>query len=178
MTIQSPVQKPAAPPSPETILQPGTTAPDFTLRSTSETSISLRDYRGQPVVLVFYPGDWSPVCGSQLALYNEILPEFERLNAQLLGISVDSVWSHEAYAKDRNLHFPLLSDFQEKGAVGRMYGVYDALAGEEHRSLFVIDAEGVIRWSYLAETWVNPGAAGILKALRALPADGRGESRS
>lgn len=178
MPVNASDQATIAPPSPETILRPGTEAPDFTLRSTPDTSISLGDYRGQPVVLVFYPGDWSPVCGSQLALYNEILPEFERLDAQLLGISVDSVWSHEAYAKDRNLHFPLLSDFQEKGAVGRMYGVYDAAAGEEHRSLFVIDAEGVIRWSYLAETWVNPGAAGILQALRALPASGKGENRS
>jgi len=171
MTVTPSTNRSDAAPSPASILQPGTKAPGFTLPETTEKSISLHDYLGQPVVLAFYPGDWSPVCGSQLALYNEILPEFERLNAQLLGISVDSVWSHQAYAKDRNLHFPLLSDFHEKGAVGRMYGVYDEAAGEEHRSLFVIDAEGVIRWSYLAETWVNPGAAGILQALRALPSN-------
>lgn len=177
MPVTAPSTQTQTSASPESILQPGATAPDFTLGSAPETSHSLHDYLGQPVILAFYPGDWSPVCGDQLALFNEILPQFERFNAQLLGISVDSVWSHAAYSKDRNLHFPLLSDFQPKGAVGRMYGVYDDSAGKEHRSLFVIDDTGVIRWSYLSENSVNPGAAGILQALRALPSSENGSRR-
>jgi peroxiredoxin len=150
------------------ILAAGVEAPDFTLKSTPDDETSLIDFRGRPVVLVFYPADWSPVCGDQLALYNEIVPEFDNFNAQILGISVDSVWSHQAYAASRNLRFPLLADFQPKGAVGRLYGVYDEEVGEEKRSLFVIGRNGKIAWSYMGETWVNPGAAGILKALKAL----------
>jgi peroxiredoxin len=157
------------------IIEPGVNAPGFTLNSTPDDSVSLSDFAGRPVILAFYPADWSPVCGDELALYNEILPEFERFNAQLLGISVDSVWSHKAYSESRNLHFPLLADFHEKGAVGRMYGTYDEAIGEEQRSLFVIDGAGVVRWSFLAETWKNPGAAGILKALRALPSTQAGK---
>lgn len=177
MPVTAPSTQPPTTATSESILQAGVKAPDFTLGSTSETSHSLHGYLGQPVILAFYPGDWSPVCGDQLALYNEVLPQFERFNAQLLGISVDSVWSHEAYAKDRNLHFPLLADFQPKGAVGRLYGVYDDDAGKEDRSLFVIDEAGVICWSYLSENSVNPGAAGILRALRALPSNGNGSRR-
>jgi peroxiredoxin len=153
------------------ILSAGVQAPDFTLKSTPDDETSLSDFRGRPVVLVFYPADWSPVCGDQLALYNEIVPEFDNFNAQILGISVDSVWSHQAYVASRNLRFPLLADFQPKGAVGRLYGIYDEEIGEEKRSLFVIDRNGKIAWSYMGETWVNPGAAGILKALKALATD-------
>ena len=80
------------------ILAPGTTAPDFTLSVTPDQKLSLRDLRGRPVILAFYPADWSPVCGDQMALYNEILPEFRRFNAELLGISVDGVWCHAFYA--------------------------------------------------------------------------------
>ncbi len=151
-------------------LPAGTPAPDFRLASGSGEHISLADYRGQPVVLAFYPGDWSPVCGDQLVLYNEVLPMFGALNAQLLGISVDSVRSHAAYSEAKNLRFPLLSDFEPKGAVSRMYGAYDAQAGNSQRALFVIDEQGVIRWSYLSPKGVNPGANGILTALEALPA--------
>jgi peroxiredoxin len=154
--------------SPSAMLSAGTAAPDFTLDSTPDNKISLSDYRGRPVVLVFYPADWSPVCGDQLALYNEIVPEFNNFDAQILGISVDSVWSHQAYVSSRNLRFPLLADFHPKGAVGRLYGVYDDEVGEEKRSLFVIDRNGAIAWSFMGATWVNPGAAGILKALHAL----------
>lgn len=160
--------------SQSSLLQRGATAPDFTLNSGPDKKVSLSDYRGKNVILAFYPADFSPVCGDQLALYNEILPEFQQLNAQLLGISVDSVWSHQAYAKSSNLHFPILSDFHPKGAAGRLYGAYDESVGEEHRSLFVIDASGIVRWSYLAKTWVNPGANGILKALRTLPEQDNG----
>src|SRR5258708_2268481 len=95
----------------------GETAPDFCLKTTPDQSVSLSDFRGQPVLLVFYPADWSPVCGDQLSLYNEILPEFQNLGAEPIGISVDGVWCHCAYARDRKLHFPLLSDFEPKGEV-------------------------------------------------------------
>ena len=97
-------------------------APDFRLPSGPGTFLSLADLRGKPVILVFYPADWSPVCGDQLALYNEVLPEFEKYGAQLVGISVDGPWCHAAYAKSRNLRFPLLCDFEPKGEVARHYG--------------------------------------------------------
>src|SRR6201984_751382 len=97
-------------------LPPGTAAPDFTLASAPGRTVSLADFRGQPVILAFYPADWSPVCGDQMALYNEILPEFHRFNAELIGISVDGIWCHLAFAKDRKLRFPLLTDFEPKGA--------------------------------------------------------------
>jgi len=150
-----------------TALQPGTPAPDFTLHSTPDQSVSLHEFRGRPVVLAFYPADWSPVCGDQLTLYNEVLPEFQRLGAELIGISVDGVWSHLAFAKDRNLHFPLLADFEPKGAVARRYGVYHDDDTSE-RALFVIDEDGIIRWSYVSPVGVNPGADGILAALERL----------
>ena len=103
-----------------------------------------------------------------MALYSEVLDEFRKLNAQLLGISVDSVWCHAAFAAARHLKFPLLADFEPKGAVAMRYGVYDAEEGTSGRALFVIDAEGVVRWSYLSPTGVNPGADGILDALEAM----------
>ncbi len=146
-------------------LPAGTQAPDFTLHSAPDQTVSLRDYRGQPVILAFYPADWSPVCGDQMALYNEVLSEFEGFGAKLLGISVDGVWCHRAFAAERKLHFPLLADFEPKGAVARRYGVYRNDDGFTERALFVIDGEGTIRWSYVSPIGVNPGADGILRAL-------------
>jgi peroxiredoxin len=151
-------------------LPPGTAAPAFTLAASPDRTVSLKDFRGRPVILAFYPADWSPVCGDQLALYNEVLPEFQAASAQLVGLSVDSVWCHAAYAKARNLRFPLLSDFEPKGAVARRYGVYRDADGTAERALFVIDAGGVIRWSYVSPIGVNPGADGILAALDELAA--------
>ena len=150
------------------LLSPGTKAPDFTLHVTPDQTLALSDLAGKPVVLAFYPADWSPVCGDQMALYNEILSEFHRHHAELLGISVDGAWCHAAFAHDRKLHFPLLADFEPKGGVARQYGVYDERAGTSERALFVIDGEGIIRWSYLSPVGVNPGADGILDALEAL----------
>ena len=150
------------------ILSPGTTAPDFQLQVTPDQKLSLSELRGKPVVLVFYPADWSPVCGDQLALYNEVLPEFQKHGAELVGISVDGIWCHTAYASARNLHFPLLADFEPKGAVARSYGVYHNDWGIAERALFVIDKDGVIRWSYMSPIGVNPGADGILEALENL----------
>ena len=150
-------------------LQPGTPAPEFTLPSDPQKKTSLSEFRGRPVILAFYPADWSPVCGDQMALYNEVLPEFERFNAQLLGISVDGPWCHRAYREHRNLRFPLVSDFEPKGEVARKYGAYRTGEGVAERALFVIDADGRITWSYVSPIEVNPGADGILNALEALP---------
>src|ERR1700724_4647867 len=114
---------------PASYLKAGTPAPDFSLRSTPDQTVSLNEFRGRPVILAFYPADWSPVCGDQMSLYNEVLPEFKRFNAELLGISVDGAWCHKAYRQNRNLHFTLLSDFEPKGGVARDYGVYRAQDG-------------------------------------------------
>ncbi|MDN5940956.1 MAG: redoxin domain-containing protein [Nitrospira sp.] len=151
------------------VLKPGDPAPDFALRSTPDQLVSLREFRGAPVILAFYPADWSPVCGDQMALYNELLPEFQRFHAALIGISVDGIWCHLAFAKDRKFRFPLLADFEPKGAVARAYGAYRRRDGVSERALFVVDAEGIIRWSYVSPVGVNPGADGILAALEALP---------
>ena len=150
------------------ILTAGTPAPEFSLNVTPDQKLSLSEMRGRPVILAFYPADWSPVCGDQMALYNEILPEFQKHGAELLGISVDGVWCHGAFAKDRHLHFPLMADFEPKGAVARAYAAYREEEGTSERALFVIDKNGVITWSYLSPVAVNPGADGILRALEEL----------
>jgi len=154
--------------TPSTILEPGISAPDFTLHSTPDQSVSLSQFRGRPTILVFYPADFSPVCGDEMALFNEILPEFEKFDAELMGISVDGVWCHLAFSKDRKLRFPILSDFEPKGEVARKYGVYRKEEGVAERALFVIDKDGVIRWSYVSPIGVNPGAHGVLNALESL----------
>jgi peroxiredoxin len=150
------------------LLAAGIAAPDFSLHTTPDQLVSLSDFRGRPVILAFYPADWSPVCGDQMSLYNELLDEFARFDAELLGISVDGAWCHIAFAHDRKLRFPLLSDFEPKGGVARLYGAYRDQDGTSERALFVIDATGVIRWSYRSPVGVNPGADGILRALEAL----------
>jgi peroxiredoxin len=164
--------KSASLPSPEghgsTALRAGASAPDFGLRSTPDQTVRLSEFRGRPVVLAFYPADWSPVCGDQMALYNEMLSEFQNLGAELMGISVDGVWCHTAFSRERKLHFPLLADFEPKGAVARLYGVYREAEGTTERALFVIDALGVVHWSYVSPVGVNPGADGILSALEEL----------
>jgi peroxiredoxin len=150
------------------LLQPGDSAPDFCLPSSPDQKVSLHEFKGKPVVLVFYPADWSPVCGDQLALYSEVLPEIRNMGAELLAISVDNVWSHLAYARDRKIHFPVLADFEPKGQVAREYGAYEETSGTCSRALFVIDQDGKIHWSYLSPIGVNPGADGILSALEGL----------
>ena len=150
------------------LLQPGTTAPDFTLAATPDQKVSLNEFKGKPVVLLFYPADWSPVCGDELALFNEVLPEFKKHHAQLLGISVDNIWSHLAYIRENKLRFPLLSDFEPKGKVAQEYGSYDCVTGTCCRALFLINPEGVIEWSHMSPTGVNPGVDEILDALESL----------
>lgn len=149
-------------------LEKGMKAPDFSLKSTLDQEISLKDFLGKPVILAFYPADFSPVCGSELTLFNEVLPEFKKYDAQLFGISVDNIWSHIAFAKERNLHFPLLSDFNPKGEVSRMYNAYQEEDGLSKRALYVIDKDGVIAWGYISPIGINPGADGILNALEEL----------
>lgn len=151
-----------------TALPAGTPAPDFALHSTPDQIVRLSEFRGRPVVLAFYPADWSPVCGDQMGLYNEMLSEFQELGAEILGISVDGSWCHTAFSRDRKLHFPLLADFEPKGEVARLYGVYRASDGTSERALFVINGEGIIHWSYVSPVGINPGADGILSALEGL----------
>ena len=151
-----------------TPLAAGMRAPEFELQATPDQKLSLADFRGQALILVFYLEDWSPVCSDQLALYQELLPEFKELGAELVAISVDGVWSHLAFAENRNLHFPLLADFEPKGTVARAYGVYRSGDGTSERALFVIDGDGVVRWSYVSPVGINPGADGILHALEDL----------
>jgi peroxiredoxin len=157
-------------------LKPETMAPGFTLKTTPDQKVSLADLRGSPVILAFYPADFSPVCGDEMSLYNEILPEFQRFGAEIMGISVDGVWCHLAFSKARNLHFPLLSDFEPKGEVARKYGIYNKQEGICERALFVINKDGIIHWSYISPIGINPGAAGILKALESLDSKNNNQS--
>ncbi|WP_233522122.1 redoxin domain-containing protein [Chitinophaga silvatica] len=147
------------------ILQKDSPAPEFNLYSTPDQRLKLGDFKGQRVILAFYPADWSPICSDELNLFNETLKLFTAKNAVLLGISVDSKWSHLAFAQSRKFHFPLLSDFEPKGEVSRQYGVYNDVDGESKRAIFLIDEHGIIQWSYLSPDGINPGAEGILAAL-------------
>ena len=151
------------------ILGPGAEAPDFDLRSSDpDETVSLSALRGRPVVLAFYPLDWSPVCRDQLTGLNEALRAFQELGADVLGISVDSAYCHAAFAADRNLGFRLLADFEPKGAVARAYGAYHQGYGEAERALFLVDGTGIIRWSYLSHMDLDPGVDGVLAALEEL----------
>ncbi|MBL7699090.1 MAG: redoxin domain-containing protein [Chitinophagaceae bacterium] len=147
------------------MLPTGTLAPDFELFSTPDQKLRLSELLNKKVILAFYPADWSPVCDDQMTLYNEMSKYFARHNAQLIGISVDSKWSHLAFMEHNHFHFPLLSDFEPKGKVAKMYEVYNEKTGECKRALYVIDENGIIRWSYLSPVGINPGADGILNAL-------------
>jgi peroxiredoxin len=138
------------------------------LHSTPDQEVSLSDFKGKRLILVFYPADWSPLCGDELAIFNEVLPEFHKHNVEVVGISVDGVWCHIAYAKYHKIHFPLLSDFEPKGEVARSYNVYRKKDGFSERALFLIDEQGIIRWSYVSPIGVNPGADGVFDALEEL----------
>jgi peroxiredoxin len=154
---------------PETTPLPaGTPAPDFSLLCTPDQRVRLSELHGRPLIMAFYPADFSPVCGDQLVLYNELLPEFSKLGARIVGISVDGPWAHREFAASRHLHFPLLADFHPQGQVSRLYGVYREEEGTSERALFVLDAAGVVAWSYVSPVGINPGADGILTALEAL----------
>lgn len=151
-------------------LKAGTPAPDFELNSTPDQRVTLSEFRGHRVILVFYPADWSPVCRDELALFNELRDEFAKHDATVLGISVDGAWCHAAFREHKNYHLDLLSDFEPKGEVARNYGVYRSKEGVAGRALFVVDEEGVVRWSHVSPIGVNPGADGVLKALEEMDA--------
>ncbi|GAB3424778.1 peroxiredoxin [Niabella aquatica] len=154
------------------MLASNTKAPDFSLTDQSGRKISLGDYTDKKnVVLAFYPFDWSPVCSDQIALYNEMHSLFERRDAVVIGISVDSMFCHKAFADNRKLTLPLLADFEPKGSVARAYGVYDHKEGHNSRALFVIDKNRTIVWSYRSPDSENPGADGILEALDTMNKD-------
>jgi peroxiredoxin len=155
-------------PTTDMILQKGDLAPDFKLNATPDQKLSLEELKGKNVILAFYPADWSPVCSDQMALYNEMRSYFQKFNAQVVGISVDSKWCHLAFEENRKIKFPLLADFEPKGAVSKLYGAYNEEEGQSRRALFVIDAQGVIQWSYHAPDGINPGADGIVEALEAM----------
>jgi len=150
------------------MLETGIPAPDFELYATPDQKLRLGELKGKKVILAFYPADWSPVCGDQMSLYNETGKYFARHDAQLVGISVDSKWCHSAFHAYNKFHFPLLADFEPKGAVARLYQAYDENTGECRRALFVLDENGIIRWNYLSPIGINPGADGILNALEQL----------
>jgi len=150
------------------LIQVGVLAPEFTLYATPDQRLSLSELKGKPVVLVFYPADWSAICGDQLTLYNQLLPTFSQYGATIVGVSVDSVWCHQAFSEARGFHFSLLADFEPKGSIAKKYGVYDHVSGVCKRALYVIDKDGVVAWSYVSPTAINPGADGILNALDAL----------
>jgi peroxiredoxin len=146
---------------------PGERAPNFALPRSPNDRLSVDDLRGAPAILAFYPADWSPVCSDQMALYQAAMSEFARYDARVVGLSVDGVWCHRAFAQQRGIEFPLLSDFEPKGEVARRYGVYDT-DGTAERALFVLDADGVVAWNHLSPPDVNPGADGVLDALSSL----------
>jgi peroxiredoxin len=156
-------------------LSAGTPAPDFALPQTHSISIALHSLLGHPVVLVFYPLDWEPLSRDQLVLQQTFADEFARHGARLLGISVDSVYCHAAFARDAQLHFPLLADFQPRGGVARQYGVYRDGQGVSARALFVLDRQGHIRFSRAYADFFNPGVDELLTALETLAAEDAAE---
>lgn len=143
-------------------------APDFELYATPDQKLKLSELRDKKVILAFYPADWSPVCDDQMTLYNEMGKFFAKHNAQVVGVSVDSKWSHMAFSESNKFRFPLLADFEPKGAVAKLYEVFNEKEGECKRAIYVIDEHGVIRWNYLSPVGINPGADGILTALEEL----------
>jgi peroxiredoxin len=146
----------------------GVVAPTFVLETRPGQTVALADLLGRPVIVAFYPGDWELVSTDQLQQYQEALAEFRALGATLLAISVDSPWSHVAFASGCGLEFPLLADFEPKGAVALRYRTYNRRLGRSERALFIVDGAGLIRWSYVAPPSVNPGVDGILTALETL----------
>jgi peroxiredoxin len=147
------------------MIEPGSPAPDFTLPDQDGNRVTLSAFRGQTVVLVFYPSDFSPVCTDQLSIYQEVLPELEERGAQLLGISVDGAFCHKAFQQHQGLTIPLLADFHPKGEVARAYGVWSEDFGLSGRALVMVDPVGVVRWSYLSPPLEIPGANLIFDAL-------------
>jgi peroxiredoxin len=148
------------------MIEPGTPAPDFTLRNQDGEKVTLSDLRGETVVLVFYPADFSPVCTDQLNVYQEVLPELESRGVKLLGISVDSAFCHNAFQRHLGIDIPLLADFHPKGEVARKYGAYIEDRGANDRSLVMIGPDGIVQWAHKSPSPLEiPGANLIFDAL-------------
>jgi peroxiredoxin len=148
------------------MIEPGTPAPDFELPDQDGNKVSLSALRGERVVLVFYPLDFSPVCTDQLNVYQEVLPELEERGATVLGISVDSAYAHKAFQRHLGISIPLLADFHPKGGVARAYGVYNEERGVAERALVMIGPEDVVEWAHKSPTPLEiPGANLIFDAL-------------
>jgi peroxiredoxin len=147
------------------VIQPGSTAPDFTLRDQDGREVSLADFRGQTVVLVFYPADFSPVCSDQLSIYQEVLDPLEERGAKVIGISVDGSFCHKAFREHLNLTIPLLADFHPKGEVAKAYGVWSEDYGVSSRALVIVGPEGEVRWIHMSPPLEVPGANLIFDAL-------------
>lgn len=152
-------------------LAAGSQAPDFVLHDTPYSSVSLSDLLGRAVVLVFYVADWHPVASDQLVQLTALHPEVERLGASVVGIAVDSPWSHAAFAAENSITIPLLSDDAPAGRVARAFGVYSSASGRSKRALFVLSASGTVVWSGTFPDAVNPGVDALLSALEALIAN-------
>ncbi len=150
------------------MIEPGSTAPDFTLSDQDGNEVGLSDFAGRRLVIAFYPLDFSPVCTDQLSIYQEVLGEIEARNAVLVGISVDSFACHAAFREKLGLTMPLLADFHPKGAVASAYGAYLDDWGHSNRSLVLVDRDGTVAWSYATPTPLEiPGANLIFDALEA-----------
>jgi peroxiredoxin len=148
------------------MIEPGARAPDFRLRNHAGEHVSLSDFAGRRLVLAFYPGDFSPTCTDQLSIYQQVLGEIEARNAALVGVSVDSKWTHRAFRKQLNLTLPLLADFHPKGEMSRAYGAYLEDYGTTNRSLVLVGEDGVVSWSHAEPTPGSiPGANLIFDAL-------------
>jgi peroxiredoxin len=149
------------------MIEVGSKAPDFSLPDQDRNEVSLSDFAGRRVVVAFYPGDFSAVCGDQLSLYQEVLGELEARGASLVGISVDSSDSHRAFRERLNLTMPLLADFHPKGEVSKAYGVYSDEYGKSARALVLVDEAGMVEWTYESPPLEVPGANLIFDALSA-----------
>lgn len=147
----------------------GQAAPDFTLKDQSQKDVKLSDFRGKNVVIVFYPLDWSPVCTNEHACFVDSLKQFEDLNAQILGLSVDSVWSHKAWAEKLGIGYPLLADFQPRGSVADQFGVFMKDKGITARAIAVIDKEGKLAWFKQYEIVQVPDVSEVAQAVGKLP---------
>jgi peroxiredoxin len=148
------------------MIEPGTVAPDFTLPDQDMNVVSLSDYRGERLVIAFYPADFSPVCNDQLSVYQEVLADLEGRGANLIGISVDGPFCHAAFREKLGLTMPLLSDFHPKGEVCDAYGALIRERGHANRSLVLVDPEGTVAWSHASPTPLEiPGANLIFDAL-------------
>ncbi|MDP8944028.1 MAG: redoxin domain-containing protein [Actinomycetota bacterium] len=150
------------------MIEPGSPAPDFALADQDGNEVSQAGLRGRTSVLVFYPLAFSPVCTDQLSAYQEALPELEALGVDLYGVSVDSPFAQRAFRERLGLTFPLLADFEPKGALARRLGVYDEGRGVARRALVLIDADGIVRWAHLSPSPLEvPSANLVLEAVGA-----------